>query len=436
MKDLKKIFLDFLSHKNINNKSFFLIAVSGGIDSMVCLHIANELNLNIGVAHVNFQLRNNESDYDAELIENYCTKQDIPFHLLVKNAKEHASEHKLSIQESARNIRYTFFNSILESYNYQYVVTAHHLNDNIETLFINLNRGSGLKGLSGIPSVRDRIIRPLLSASKNSIIEYADMLQIAYREDSSNKELKYDRNYIRNIIIPSINDQFPTFNKGVQSSISAINQDYSLLMDLVNEKISPLVKMNGACYHIEYKNDIPELIWYHYLRKFGFNYDQVKDLVSNNHQSGKKFISDKYTLYIDRTSWLINDRISDENIIYSIPFNSSLDKPIKLHCSPIEKPTFLNSPVDTAYFDADKLTFPLQLRKWLPGDKIKPIGMKGTKKISDLLIDQKTSIPDKNKTYVLLSNNKIIWVIGKKISADFLIDESTNNCYKIMFLPH
>jgi len=433
MKDLKNIFLNFLSDNNIDDESFFLIAVSGGIDSMVCLHIAKKLNLKIGVAHVNFQLRNKESDLDAELIENYCNEHNIPFHLLVKNAKKYALEHKLSIQESARNIRYDFFNSLLEPFNYQYIVTAHHLQDNIETLFIHLNRGAGLKGLSGIPSLRDEIIRPLLSASKNSIIEYANLFKVKYREDSSNKEFKYDRNYIRNIILPAINDHFHEFDKGVQSSISAIKEDHSLLMSFINEKIEPLVTQKNNCLIIHYNESVPDHAWYHYLKKFGFNHDQVKDLVLSKHQSGKKFIAKNYILYIDRDSWIINERISDESITYSIPINSSLEYPIKIYCSSIKKPAKLNSPVDVVYFDSDKLDFPLKLRKWLPGDKIKPIGMKGSKKVSDLLIDLKISVPDKNKTYVLLSNNEIIWVVGKKIGADFIIDESTKNYYKIVF---
>ena len=431
MKELKNIFIEFLSKNNIDSKSHFLIAVSGGIDSMVCLDIAKNIGLKIGVAHVNFKLRNKESDLDADLVKDYCKKENIPFHLLEKNAKGHASEKKLSIQEAARNIRYDFFNSIQDEFGYQYVITAHHLQDNIETFLMHLNRSAGLKGLTGIPQLRDNIIRPLLSVAKNNINEYAKNNNIKYRDDNTNKELKYDRNYIRNVILPSFYKQFPDFDINAGSTISLIKEDYSLLMALVQEKINPLVKKKGNSYHIQYNDEISELVWYHYLKTFGFNRSQIKDLVLNNPQSGKKFICKDFTLFVDRNTWIINENQDDDHTVYPLPINSSLDKPLKIICSSINKPSTLTTPIGIAYFDTDKLTFPLQLRKWLPGDRIKPIGMKGSKKVSDLLIDLKTSLPDKKRTYVLISNNEIIWVIGKKISAEFLVDKKTMNCCKI-----
>ncbi len=433
MNDLINIFSKFLSEKNINSESFFLVAVSGGIDSMVCLHIAKELNLKIAVAHVNFQLRNNESDLDAELIENYCNEHNIPFHLLVKNAKEYSSEHKTSIQEAAREIRYDFFNSLIDSSKYQYVITAHHHNDNIETLFLHLNRGAGLKGLSGIPSVRDVFLRPLLSVNKEKIIEYVKHHEIPFRDDSSNKDLKYDRNFIRNVILSKLSKRFPDFEKGVKSSLTAINEDHSLLMSLIHEKIKSFVKQEGNSFYITPDQSISMLTWFHYLKRFGFNHSQVTDLLEYQHQSGMKFISKSYVLYVDRNNWIIKRHEDNNENIYAVKKNGSIDLPIKISCSTIKRPENLKCPPEIAYFDIAKLNFPLQLRKWMPGDVFSPLGMKGKKKVSDLLIDTKTPLPDKDITYVLLSNNKIIWVIGKQISENHCVRQTNNTIYKIKY---
>ena len=431
MKTLKKIFDTFLSNNNIDSKSKFLFAVSGGVDSMVCLHIGKKLGLEMGIAHVNFQLRGDESDLDSEMVKKYCTQNKLPFHLMEIDTKKHALDEKLSIQEAARNIRYSFFDSILTDNNYDYIVTAHHQEDNIETLFLHLNRGSGVKGLSGIPSKRNQIIRPLLSVQKKQIIEYANQNKVPYREDSSNKELKYDRNFIRNKVLPSIKEQFPEFHKNASNSISLINEEYRLFIAMINEKIDPLVENTDNGYRIKFDKSIPELAWYHHLKKYGFNRSQIYNLVSNDHQVGKKFQANDYILYIDRDYWIIQKPINIDSTIYNIPINTNLDHPINIDCRSIKKPKHLKSSKEIAYFDLDKLTFPLELRKWMPGDKIKPIGMKGFKKVSDLLIDLKVPLPEKQKIYVLLSNKKIIWVIGKKISNDFLIDETTKTSYKI-----
>ena len=189
---------------------------------MVCLHIGKKLGLEMGIAHVNFQLRGDESDLDSEMVKKYCTQNKLPFHLLEIDTKKHALDEKLSIQEAARNIRYSFFDSILTDNDYDYIVTAHHQEDNIETLFLHLNRGSGMKGLSGIPSKRNQIIRPLLSVQKKQIIEYANQNKVPYREDSSNKELKYDRNFIRNKVLPQLRSNFQNFIKCKQQHL--INQ--------------------------------------------------------------------------------------------------------------------------------------------------------------------------------------------------------------------
>ena len=183
---------------------------------------------------------------------------------------------------------------------------------------------------------------------------------------------------------------------------------------MINEKIDPLVENTDNGYRIKFDKSIPELAWYHYLKKYGFNRSQIYNLVSIDHQVGKKFQANDYILYIDRDYWIIQKPINIDSTIYNIPINTNLDHPINIDCRSIKKPKHLKSSKEIAYFDFDKLTFPLELRKWMPGDKIKPIGMKGFKKVSDLLIDLKVPLPEKQKIYVLLSNKKIIWVIGKK----------------------
>jgi len=429
MNKLESIFKSFILDKNINIKARFLIAVSGGVDSMSCLFIAKKLGLNIGVAHVNYMLRNKESENETSLIESFCNKNNIPLYVHYNNTQEYSRINKLNIQSSAREIRYKFFDNLVEKLNFDYIITAHHNQDNIETFFINSFRGTGLLGLNGIPNKRNNILRPLLLVNKKEIINYSKINDIPFNNDSSNKDTKYDRNYIRNKIYPTVERRFSNAEQGLKKTIGLLQKDYKLLITLLEEKIAPFITHKNGNIIIDSNNNLSLDFWYHYFSKYGFSYSQIDNLINKKHQSGKILFNDNFTIYIDRDTWVIKKNIYINELSYLLKKNQSIKFPITLMCSIENKPIAIKKDTNIAYFDINKLSFPLTLRKWKQGDSFHPFGMKGKKKISDFLIDRKVPLYKKDDVYVILSNDKIIWLIGYRISDNFKIDASTETSY-------
>ena len=214
MDSIEKKYLAFFEKNAISLDAKFLIGVSGGIDSMVCLDLARKYTKNISVAHINYKLRGKESDRDEKIVRDYCLKWNIPFHLQVSRI-----DKSKNIQLEARNLRYSFYEEMLKTNELDFTITAHHLNDNVETFFLNASRGSGINGLIGIPSIRKQIIRPLINVSKTQIMDYSAKIQLKFGEDSSNKTSDYNRNFLRNKVLPLLNDQFPTFFDKISDTI-------------------------------------------------------------------------------------------------------------------------------------------------------------------------------------------------------------------------
>ena len=431
MNKLESIFKSFILDNNINIKSRFLIAVSGGADSMSCLFIASKLGIKIGAAHVNYMLREKESENETSLVESFCKENNIPLYIHYNNTKEYSRKNKLNIQSSAREIRYKFFDNLIEKLNFDYIITAHHNQDNIETFFINSFRGTGLLGLNGIPKKRNNIIRPLLSVNKKEIINYLKANNIPFCNDSSNKEIKYDRNYIRNEIYPIIETRFSKAEKGIKNTIELLEKDYKLLINLVEEKIAPFISHKDGDIIIDSDNKLSLDLWYHYFSKYNFSYSQINNLIDKKHQSGKILFNNDFTIYIDRKNWVIKKNNFKNDVTYLLKKNQSIKHPISLLCLTEKTSTIIKKDSHIAYFDINKLKFPLTLRKWKQGDYFHPFGMKGKKKISDFLIDNKVPLYKKNEVYVILSSDKIIWVIGYRISDNFKIDASTEKSYII-----
>ena len=432
MIDYKKTYLNFFSANNIAQESSFLLAVSGGIDSMSLLHLAISCNQRVQVAHVNYQLRGNDSDLDEKLVANYCKQKGVTAHI-----KKTTISSDNNIQLEARKIRYAFFKEVVKKEKLDYIITAHHQNDDQETFILNIIRGSGLAGLKSIPYKRDNILRPLLNFNKSQLTKYVSQNKIPYREDISNYSDKYDRNFIRNNLFPILYEKFAQSENGIAKSIQFIKKDNTLLNELVDEKLKPYIEQNKDSITLNYSPTISNHCYAIYLTRFGFNHDQIETWINTKSQSGKFIYNEQYRLVQDRNCWIISTVNHDiNNQTHLLHENEMLSYPIHLNCkvhSSINKS--FKSDSNIAFFNLEKLSFPLELRKWKSGDKMKPLGMKGNKKISDILIDKKIPLTEKEKTYVLISNNEIIWLVGVTISDDYKVISPFKSTYEVIYTP-
>lgn len=431
MSAIENTYQTFFKKHAINKQSKFLIAVSGGVDSMTALAIAKEQGLNVCAAHVNYSLRAKESEKETALVQKYCNKHKINCFIIHENAENYANKHQLSIQEAAREIRYCFFDKLIFEHHFDYVVTAHQKEDNIETFFLNAIRGSGTTGLSGIPTKRKNYIRPFLLTPKKEMITYAKQNNIPYLNDSSNLDSKYDRNFIRNNITPLLEKRFPNFLAGMELTLENISSENQLLKSLINEHLAPFLEHKNDVIYITPPEHLELEIWYQFLKPYGFNHSQVCSLVNKEHQTGKKFISSSYELFIDRGKWIVQKKQVYNDQLYFINENLSCNAPFNLKAVKTTIPDSFSKNNNSAYLDIDKLVFPLKIRRWEKGDFFTPIGMKNKKKISDFLIDEKIPLNQKENTWIVESDNEIIWVVKHRISEQYKIT-STSKCCLIL----
>ena len=435
-------FENFLSNElTIHSQQKILLAVSGGIDSMVLLILFMQTKNQIAVAHCNFGLRGDESDGDNVFVRNFCSENNILFFDKKFDTKNFTAENKIGIQEAARKLRYDWFEKLSVTNHFDFIATAHHLNDVTETLLFNIARGTGISGLHGIPAMNKKIIRPLLFASKDEIIDYAKEKNILFRNDSSNKKNTYSRNKIRNLIIPVLKEINPLLEEHVQSLTGQI----SFIENIYRKHIDELWKN----IHVQ-KNDtieisISELLKLHqlpfylfeFLQPFGFNFSQVSEIISSlNEQSGKRFFSSTHQLIKDRNSLIIESLLTKLNTEIFIGFNSTLievnDAVLKIeHLNSKDEIQFCT---DTFYFDLETISFPIKIRKWNEADRFHPLGMSHSKKLSDFFIDEKINLIDKNKALVCSSNDgNIIGVLPYRIDDRNKITSLTKNVLKICF---
>lgn len=416
-------------------KKKLLLAVSSGLDSMVLLHLFQELHYDIAIAHCNFQLRGVESFGDQKFIQDYAEANAIPIFVTQFDTEAFAKDFKLSTQVAARELRYNWFYELLETENYDYILTAHHADDNLETFLINLTRGTGLEGLTGIPEQNDKIIRPLLFSSRLEIINYAKEHCIEWREDSSNASDKYVRNKIRHHLIPILKELNPNFMTLFLKTESYLQQSLAMVDDAAVMVYQQVAKEVEDQIHFDL-NQLLKLpnyqsYLYQWLKEFGFTaWSDIYDLVES--QSGKQVFSTDFRLLKDR----------DSLILYPID-HSGIEEEFLINKNQTEVKIPLNitfSKVDdisqgsntTIFVDADQLVFPLVLRKWKTGDVFMPFGMDGkSKKVSKLFKDEKLSLLEKENTWILCSNDQIVWVIGIRADDRFRTGNTTKNILKI-----
>ena len=434
-------FKKFIAENNIlkpDEKT--LLAVSGGIDSMVMAHLFIQMGYETGILHCNFSLRGKESDKDEELVRKFAESQGIPFFSTRFETKSYAKENGISVQMAARELRYAWFEVVRKENRYDLVAVAHNLNDNIETLIINLTRGTGLAGLSGMRIVSNRIIRPLLFASREQITEYCKLNSIRFREDKSNADTKYIRNKIRHQILPVLKEINPsieaTLNETAERFIG-INEIVSEFIHKLREKIcehsDDIITFNISLLRAHMHN---RAILFELFKPYGIINVQLEDLLKViNGKTGGQIFTGSHRIIKNRKEIIVsNEEIRDPTslIIRNITgFKKVPGIESALYAAVTESFEIPNS-TTTACLDAEKLLFPLIVRKWKPGDYFYPLGMKQKKKLSDYFIDNKYSILVKENKLILESDGKIVWIIGDRIDNRFKITRTTKKALTIV----
>jgi tRNA(Ile)-lysidine synthetase-like protein len=424
-------------HQNFQflNGKKLLLATSGGIDSMILLHLFRQLEYEIAIAHCNFQLRAMESFGDQNFVQEYADANNIPIFVTQFDTQAFAQDYKLSTQVAARELRYNWFYELLETENYDYILTAHHADDNLETFLINLSRGTGLEGLTGIPEQNENIIRPLLLFSREEIEAYAKENTIQWREDSSNASDKYLRNKIRHHLVPMLKELNPHFLSSFHKTQNHLQEAQAMVEDAAIMVYQQVAKQAGDDIHFDL-NQLLKLpnyqsYLYQWLKEFGFSaWQDIYDLVES--QSGKLVFSSEYRLLKDRDSLILSpiNFVNEEKTYWIEENQQEINDPIPLSFSKVSEMHLVSN---TAIFvDADTLQFPLLLRHWQEGDFFQPFGMDGkSKKVSKLFKDEKLSLLEKENTWLLCSNNQIVWVIGMRQDDRFKIEKTTQNILKI-----
>jgi len=433
-------FLTFTKDKDlpISNKKF-LLAISGGIDSMVLADLSMKAKIDVGFAHCNFKLRGFESDGDEAFVSQKALEYGVEFFVNELDAAEYAEKKKVSIQMAARDLRYGWFEELMNSTSYDYYATAHHFDDATETFFINLFRGTGIAGLTGISAKSGRCIRPMLFATRSQIEDYAKSENIVFREDSSNFKNDYLRNRIRHFVMPALEKSNQEFRSGMEQTLNILGKTNAFLQDELDRRKQKLIfdERNGIIkisIHKLLSENQADFVLFNLLKPYQFNFAVVKKIIASLvGESGKRFLSPTHELVIDREYLLLfNNSDNGEESYLLAETTSEITEPFHMTISKKPASDFkISKNENEACLDFNKLSFPLKIRKHKEGEYFFPLGMKGRKKLSDFFIDQKLSIPEKKNTWLLISGGKVAWIIGHRIDDRFKITESTRKIYHI-----
>ncbi|PUV22304.1 tRNA lysidine(34) synthetase TilS [Sphingobacterium athyrii] len=415
-----------------------LLTVSGGKDSMLMAHLFAKAGFNIAIAHCNFQLRGEDSELDEALVRKFAADNGIPIFVNQFDTKTYAKENQISIQMAARELRYRWFEQLREQLQFDRIAVAQHLNDHIETVLLNLSRGTGLQGLQGILPVRGRIIRPLLFLKASEIEYYVQEYSIAYRDDQSNFSTKYARNKIRIDIIPHFKKLQPDFEQIFEQNITHFKESYQLLQQFVEPIRNKLFRSTGDGWVVrkedleEHLNNLPLL--YELFSGFNFSKAVLSDLQQAwGRESGRIFQSDCYHMLLDRNELFIKEKefISSDEAIITSETSTVEWKQYCFHAG-ISTELTINTSREIAKFDYDLLVFPLTIRSWKIGDSFYPLGMDGRKKLSDFFINKKISLFEKENIPILVNGNgDILWLAKYRMDNRYKI---TSNTKKVLTL--
>lgn len=420
-----------------------LAAVSGGVDSVVMVDILDRLDYPITLAHCNFQLRGTESDGDEDFVKELARIRGIPVFCERFDTEKYARSHQLSIQEAARTLRYGWFQKLAEKEDIEWIVVAHHGDDAIETFFINLIRGTGISGLTGLREKEERIVRPLLTLSKETIKSYAKDRGLSFREDSSNLSRNYLRNTIRQDVLPALDRADDRFRTNMQRGLKNLGMARKVLDEKLEEAKREALEQRGAdTFAIDLRvlkqKASPGFYLFEWLSPLRFDPKVIEELAENlDAMPGRTYHSPSHRLIGDRSKLIVEPHPGDRpEPVWIHESTTFLNSPLPLSFASLEKstPHTLDRNNNVAELDRDLLTFPLKLRPWNQGDRFRPLGMgKGSKKVSDLLVDEKVPIPEKERTWVLESNGVIAWVIGIRIADPFKVREGTKRILKVAY---
>lgn len=430
-----------------------ILALSGGLDSMVLCELLLESKIDFSVAHCNFQLRGQDSDDDQRFVEDSARSRSLEVRTKKFETKDFARERRLSVQVAARELRYNWFDELLDKTPADYLITAHHADDNLETFLINLSRGTGLKGLTGIPERNGRIRRPLLPFQRESIEAYAREKKIAWREDRSNMQNKYLRNRIRNELVPLMKETIPNLSTGFSSTLDHLKESQFILDDRLGEIWKENSRIKGDLVEIDIAGiqslGHPKAYLYGLFSEFGFTqWDDIEELLIA--QSGKMVFSPTHRLLKGRQHLLLQriDALPDaeqSQIIHKGQLSAELNSgTLLLEFKTMPKGGTLQKETKkeesskascSASFDADKLKFPLTVRKWQKGDYFYPKGMRGRKKLSKFFKDEKLSIPEKENIWLLCAENEVAWVVGLRSDERFKVTDETKSVLHVEWIP-
>ena len=444
------MFPEFRSHV-INKLSFLkesklLLAVSGGLDSVMLTHLCHEMNLDIALVHCNFNLRGDASDADEQFVMDLGDSLDLEVFIESFETKEYAETNKLSIQMAARKLRYDWFDELAEQLGFDFILTAHHADDDLETFLINLSRGTGLDGLTGIPEYNAKLVRPLLPFSRAEIEAYARSHKWKWREDASNESDTYLRNALRHHVVPKLKELNPQMISNFKRTTGHLKEVKMILADRVDDVASQIIsEENKGDLHLDIEKlkalSNPKAYLYQLLKEYGFSeWNDVSELM--NVQSGKQISSSSYrliknrnNLILSRIKKLVNQEITIEQGERSadVLFGTKLlfDEGDAL----FGKSTYIKQVKEkftkVIFVDKDLLNFPLSVRGWSQGDYFYPLGMKGRKKLSKYFKDEKLSLVEKERTQILCSGEDIIWIVGRRADDRFKVTDKTEHILKI-----
>jgi len=433
-------FKTFISEHNlIEPQDKILVAVSAGIDSMVLLHLFQLYAKNsFAVAHCNFNLRGKESDKDESFITEYCNKQNIQIFTIRFDTKSYAKKNGISTQMAARDLRYAWFQKIAKENFFSKIALAQHLDDQVETFFINLIRGTGLAGIHGILPIKGNLIRPLMFTNRNAINDFQISNSIPYREDLSNNSDEYLRNAIRHHIFPKFVELSPHFSYKLNDNIQHFREVEYFYKSVIQNNLNKIQSSNNKYLTLDINKllqlEASKLHLKEFLLEKGFTMDSINKVYQNIKKpiSGKRFFSKDFELLIDRSKIFIRRRNKNNNETYLLYKGENIIDPIAMNFE-----TILNdidhykTPSHTALFDLDKLEFPLVLRHWKESDYFFPLNMKGKKKLSDYFINNKFSNFEKEECWILQSGKDIIWIVGHRTDNRYKVTKKTKHIYKI-----
>jgi tRNA(Ile)-lysidine synthase len=413
-----------------------LLAISGGVDSMVMLSLFQQLPYEIAVAHVNFGLRGTESDGDEEFIRHYCLQHQLTLYTHHANTKEYALQHKVSIQMAAREIRYKWFKEIQQQHQYTKLLVAQHTDDSIETTFINIIRGTGISGLKGVVT-NEIAVRPMLCFNRKGIQEYALQNAIEWREDSSNAKNDYLRNKLRNTILPMFDEISDTWRDAVIKLNKDVEESEAILSAYYETNVSTIYNANYI--FIDKVKELEFGFWLlrRVLISLGFSHDTISDIVNSlDIQKGKYFESEYYKITKEENCFYVEQKLFHPKNRIDLELHTATDEfqidSIQYKIEQLDVSVFDNvyTPGEN-YVDADKLIFPIKIRNWRAGDAFRPLGMKGSKKLSDYFVDKKFTIQQKENTFVIVSGDDIVCILGHQTDDRYKIEATTSRIYHI-----